>query len=82
MKPGDVLLVRNKKKVSIGVVGPYQYIASLDNEHDGFCHQRTIKWIETDEPLALFNKAVQTTVLSPGIVTGSKYHVTDLDIRL
>ncbi|RUL48804.1 hypothetical protein [Lysinibacillus antri] len=80
MKTGNVLLVRNKKKVSIGIIGPYQYLASLDNDHDGFCHQRTIKWIETDELLSNYNEVVQTVVRSPGIVTGSTYTVEDLEI--
>lgn len=80
MQEGDVLLVRNKKKVSIGLVGPYQYVPGLDNHYDGFCHQRKIKWLETNEKLTLFNEAVQTTVRSPGIVTGSNHQVEDLEI--
>ncbi|HWL23306.1 MAG TPA: hypothetical protein VNR38_06090 [Ureibacillus sp.] len=80
MKDGDILLIRYKKKVSIGIIGPYQYIHSLDNDIDGYCHQRTIEWVETNEYLSLYNNAVQTVVRSPGIVTGSTYQVEDLDI--
>ncbi|MGG3805352.1 hypothetical protein [Metabacillus fastidiosus] len=80
MQEESILLIRYKKKVSIGILGPYQYIPSLDNKYDGFCHQRTIEWVETNENLSLYNEAVQTIVRSPGIVTGSTYQVEDLKI--
>lgn len=80
MQKGDVILVRFGNKVSIGIVGEYRYVPQLDNDTDGFCHQRSVQWIETNELLTQYNEAVNSTVRSPGIVTGSRYTIEDLEI--
>lgn len=62
------------------MVGDYQYVPALDNQHVGFCHQRSVKWLETNELLTQYNEAIQTTVRTPGIVTGSRYNIDDLEL--
>lgn len=81
MKKGDLIFVRNRKKVSIGIVSDYKYVSALDNQHDGFCHQRSVKWLETDELLSQYNDAVRATVRTPGIVTGLSYNIDELKLN-
>jgi len=45
MKSGDVILINERDWVNIGIVGDYEYISNFDNEEDGMCHQRSVRWI-------------------------------------
>lgn len=76
MSEGDVIFVRHKKHVSVGIVGPYQY---KENEAEPFRHQRSVKWISKNQELADFNDFVHVIVRTPGIVTGSKFTIQQLE---
>ncbi|MCX8046568.1 MAG: hypothetical protein N3A70_06790 [Anoxybacillus gonensis] len=82
MKEGDVVLIRCGERLSIGIVGPYRYVKHLDNDKDGFCHQRSVEWKVIDEKVSLYNEKVLETLRNPGIVTKSKYSVRELQLGI
>lgn len=76
MSEGSVIFVRNKKRVSIGIIGPYQFVPE---EKEQFRHQRSVEWIEEDEYLEHFDDFVHTIVRTPGIVTGSLFKIDTIN---
>jgi predicted Mrr-cat superfamily restriction endonuclease len=80
MKEGDIVMIRKGSLVSIGLIGPYQYEEQLDNDTDGFCHQRSVDWIVVDEDASLFNEKVRETLNHRGIVTKCKYDLSELEL--
>ena len=44
MKIGDVVLITEKNWAYIGTIGEYMYDQQYDNENDGMCHRRSVKW--------------------------------------
>jgi len=80
MKDGDLVIVRNGRVLSIGMIGPYHYVKHLDNQTDGFCHQRSVEWRVIDEPVSLYNEKVRETINHRGIVTKCKYDVHELEL--
>ena len=75
MSEGDLIFVRNKKRVSVGIVGPYEFIS---NEQEQFRHQRSVEWIDWDEELEHFADFVHIIVRAPGIVTGSPFTIDNI----
>ena len=45
MKPKDLVFIVEKDMAHIGIVGDYFYKNEFDNNIDGMCHRRKIKWI-------------------------------------
>lgn len=75
MSEGDVIFVRNKNRVSVGIIGPYEFIS---DEQEHFRHQRSVEWIEQNEELGHFADFVHTIVRTPGIVTGSPFTIDNI----
>ncbi|MGJ3203594.1 hypothetical protein [Geobacillus thermoleovorans] len=82
MEQGDIVLVRNGAWLSIGIIGPYRYVKHLDNDLDGFCHQRSVEWKVMNENVRLYNEKVHETLRHPGVVTKSKYPVHELQLGI
>ncbi|KAF0996518.1 hypothetical protein BJQ97_03208 [Geobacillus sp. TFV-3] len=76
------MLVRNGALLSIRIVGPYRYVKHLDNDNDGFCHQRSVEWKVMNENVRLYNEKVHETLRNPGVVTKSKYTVHELQLGI
>jgi predicted Mrr-cat superfamily restriction endonuclease len=47
MKKDDVVLITEKDSAHIGILGDYEYLSQLDNDQDGACHRRSVKWVNT-----------------------------------
>lgn len=48
MKTGDLILMPNGEDIYLGeLTGDYYLDASVDNDKDGYPHQRTAKWLNT-----------------------------------
>lgn len=45
MQEGDVVPVREGEHIHIGVVGPYYYDSTFDDETDAMCHRRDTQWL-------------------------------------
>lgn len=82
MQAGDLIGIRHGSLVSIGIVGDYEYVPSLDNPADGFCHQRSVEWLVVEEEMAYFSEKFQETIGHRGIVTKSKYSLDELQLKV
>lgn len=80
MKNGQVVYVRDNQKVHIGIIGDYMYVRAYDNDIAGFCHQRKVDWVATVNFKDL-NSKVKEHLLNRGILTKSKYTVTDSELE-
>lgn len=47
MKKGDMILIKDKETVHVGIVGDYHYEKQYDNKVDGLCHRRSVEWEES-----------------------------------
>lgn len=65
---GDVVLVPDGVIVHIGIVGPYYYDALYDNDEEGMCHRRRVRWTATLAKSRL-NHQVLEFVRNRGIIT-------------
>lgn len=58
MEKNDVVLVKDKEMVHVGIVGEYEYKAEFDNDTDGVCHRRSVEWKEI-VPFSKLNNDIQ-----------------------
>ncbi|WLR50660.1 hypothetical protein LC040_15540 [Bacillus tianshenii] len=82
MQEGNIVVIRKGTLLSIGIVGDYKYVQQLDNENDGFCHQRSVKWLVINERTSLYNEKLLETLNHRGIVTKCKYEIEELDLEI
>lgn len=61
MKNGDVILITKKNSAHIGIVGEYLYEKKYDNQEDGMCHRRNVKW-KNEIPLRNLSSSLQRLV--------------------
>lgn len=45
MKKDDVVLIVEKNWAHIGIVNNYNYVKHYDNDIEGMCHRRDVKWV-------------------------------------
>ena len=68
-----MIVVRNKKKISVGIIGAYTF-ESKNPIH--LQHLRTVDWLVEDDYLSHFNDNIQKLVRTPGIVTGATFDIS------
>lgn len=72
MEEGDLVMIGQGDYTHFGQVGPYKYIAQFDNDDDGMCHQRNVKWLAMVEKNSL-NDKVQEHLRNRATITKFKY---------
>lgn len=72
MKKDDYVLIACNDVAYLGMVFDYYYDASYDNEEDGMCHRRKVKWLNTI-PRNDLNNEVQELLRHRGTITKFKY---------
>lgn len=45
MQKGDIVIIANKGYAYFATVGDYEYEPKFDNDTDGMCHRRRVKWL-------------------------------------
>jgi predicted Mrr-cat superfamily restriction endonuclease len=46
MENGDIVLIKEGEDIHVGIVDDYEYQKKFDNDNDGACHRRKVKWKE------------------------------------
>lgn len=46
MKSGDYVFISDNEYAYIGIVGDYFYEQNYDNDIEGICHRRSVRWLE------------------------------------
>lgn len=46
MRTGDAVIIVERDRAYIGIVGDYTYEVEYDNTQDGMCHRRSVEWTD------------------------------------
>ena len=76
MSTGDIIIIRNKKKISVGIVDDYDFEPTNPIHLQ---HFRVVEWIEENEDLTHFNESIHKLVRTPGIVTGATFEISSIN---
>lgn len=82
MRPGDLVLVPDGDDIYLGeLTGGYRYDPAVDNDTDGYPHQRTVSWFPVNTSREDLSKELRASLKAPRTAANLSRHGHDREIE-